>query len=224
MNPSAPSRSGSKSTGLLILGTGIFAEEVTDLAEDCDQFEVVGYVENLDRTRCEQPLNGRPVYWVDQLAELKADHQVICGLGTTLRSRFTAQADALGAKFATLVHPLARVSRTTVLGEGTIVSVGSIIAAHSRLGRHVCVNRGALIGHHTEIGDFVTIGPGANIAGKCRVGQATYVAMSAVVLDRITLGSQCVIGAGSVVTKDQPDRVQVVGMPARVVKVNIDGR
>ncbi len=208
---------------LLILGTGTFAAEIADLADDCPGLSVAGFVENLDRARCDRDHHGRPVYWVDELARLRDSHRVLCGLGTTHRSRFTDQADALGARFITLTHPTARVSRATTLGEGTILSVGTILAAHSRLGRHVCVNRGALIGHHTAIGDFVTIGPGANIAGNCHIGDATYIGMSAVVIDHVRIGRHCVIGAGAVVTKDLPDRVQVVGVPARIVKENIAG-
>jgi hypothetical protein len=48
--------------------------------------------------------------------------------------------------------------------------------------------------------------------------------MGAIVLDRITIGKQAVIGAGAVVTRDIPDRVQVTGIPAKVTKENIEGR
>uniref|UniRef100_A0A7C5EPV7 Acetyltransferase n=1 Tax=Desulfobacca acetoxidans TaxID=60893 RepID=A0A7C5EPV7_9BACT len=165
-----------------------------------------------------------PILWVEELAPLAATHWAVCALATTLRSRFTSQVGALGVRFATLVHPTARVSRTSTLGEGTIISPGVIIASHTHLGRHVFVNRGALIGHHTEIGDHITIQPGANIAGKCRIGPATYLGMGALVLDGLTVGAHTVIGAGAVVTRDVPDCVQVVGIPAKIVKENIQGK
>ena len=34
----------------------------------------------------------------------------------------------------------------------------------------------------------------------------------------VTIGKNCVIGAGSVVTKDVPDNVVVAGVPAKIVK------
>ncbi len=70
----------------------------------------------------------------------------------------------------------------------------------------------------------MTIQPGANIAGVCRIGQATYIGMGAVVLDHVKIGKHCVIGAGALVNKDVPDHVQVVGVPARIVKENIMGK
>lgn len=207
---------------LLILGTGTFAEEIADVAAEMDGFQIAGFIENRDRSRCERPLQSLPVHWVDELVSLAGTHQVICGLGTTLREQFTDQADALGVRYATLIHPTARVSPTSTLDAGCIVSVRSVIAAHSHLARHVSVNRGALIGHHTRIDEFVTVGPGANIAGNCIIGPRTYVGMGAIVIDHITIGAGCVIGAGAVVTKDLPDRVLAVGIPARIARENID--
>ena len=209
---------------LLILGTRTLAIEVADFVSEIPGFQLMGFVENEDRQRCRDKLENLPILWVEELASLAATHWAACALATTRRSRFTSQAAALGIRFATLVHPTARISRTSTLGEGTIISPGVIIASHTRLGRHVFVNRGALIGHHTEIGEHVTIHPGANIAGKCRIGPATYVGMGALVLDGLTVGTQTVIGAGAVVTRDVPDCVQVVGLPAKIVKEDIRGK
>jgi sugar O-acyltransferase (sialic acid O-acetyltransferase NeuD family) len=209
---------------LLILGTRSLAVEIADIASDIAGVHVVGFVENLQPERCREKLEGLPILWVDELAPLAQTHMTVCGLATTHRSRFTEQVSRYGLAFATLVHPTARISSKSILGEGTILSAGTIVAARTRLGRHVFVNRGALIGHHTEIADYVTVQPGANIAGACRIGEATYIGMGALVLDRVAIGSHSVVGAGAVVTKDVPDNVCVVGVPARIVKTDIDGK
>jgi sugar O-acyltransferase (sialic acid O-acetyltransferase NeuD family) len=209
---------------LLILGARILAVEVADLVSEIPDFQLKGFVENMERERCTEELEGLPVHWVDDTADLVDTHWAVCALGTTQRSRFIQQAASLGFRFATLVHPWARISPSSQVGEGTIISPGVIVASNSVLGRHVFVNRGVLIGHHTKIGDYVTIQPGANIAGVCRIGQATYIGMGALVLDRIKIGSHSIIGAGAVVNKDVPDHVQVVGVPARIVKENIPGK
>jgi acetyltransferase EpsM len=215
---------GNSARPLLVLGTRTLAVEVADLACEIDGFEVAGFVENMDRHRCAERLEGLPIYWVDEAAKLAESHSAVCGIATTFRSRFTDQITGFGMEFATLVHPSARVSSRSSLGEGSILSVGVIVASHTHLGRHVIVNRGALIGHHTEIGDYVTIHPGANIAGACSIGDAAYIGMGAVVIDHITIGSHSVVGAGAVVTKDVPGNVLVVGVPAKIVKENIAGK
>ena len=207
-----------KKQKLVILGTNLFAEEVADLVSEIEAYQLVGFVENLDPEKCRQTFLGLPVMWIDDVARLDDSYKGVCSIGTTKRDKFIEQALSLGLRFATIVHPTARVSPTASLGQGTIVSAGVIIASHTKIGRHVIINRGNLIGHHTEIGNYVTISPGANIGGKVRVKHHAYIAMGSIILDRISIGNNTVVGAGAVVTRDVPDQVQVVGIPARIVK------
>jgi sugar O-acyltransferase (sialic acid O-acetyltransferase NeuD family) len=207
---------------LIILGTRTFAEEVADLVSDCEEVELTAFAENWERARCERPLLGRPVIWVDDLAPLAATHQAVCAIGTPRRSLFVEQAERFGFRFATVRHPSARLSRTATVGAGSIVSAGVVVATQTHIGRHVILNRGTLIGHHTRIGDYTTISPGANVAGSVVIGAGTYIGMGAVVIDHLKVGAACVVAAGAVVVKNVPDRVQVVGVPARVVRTGIE--
>jgi acetyltransferase EpsM len=146
---------------VLICGTRSFAEEIADVVSDTPGWSVSGFVENLDRSRCAEPLRGLPVHWIDALEELASTHFAVCALGTTKRRTFTKQVEDLGFRFATIVHPTAHVSRLAELGDGSIASVGVVVAVESRLGRHVVLNRAALVGHHTTVGDHVSIMAGA---------------------------------------------------------------
>jgi acetyltransferase EpsM len=209
---------------VLVLGSQIFAEEVADLIGETPGLELAGFVENLDPARCKTQLLGKPVHWVTELASLDEPVNLLCGLGTNRRRTYVDQVEVYNLPFATLIHPTARVSRTSTVGVGSIISVNAVVAARTTLGQHTIVNRGALIGHHTQIGDYVTIAPGANIAGKCIVEGGCYIAMGAVIIDRVRIGANSVVGAGAVVTKDVPANVQVVGVPARIVKEGVVGR
>jgi acetyltransferase EpsM len=208
----------------LILGTRTLSVEIADIISETPNIKLAGFVENMEPQKCRETLEGLPVYWIDDAAKLSKTHCAVCALATTHRKRFIEQVSAFNMPFATIVHPTARVSAKSSFGEGTIISAGVIIGAYTNIGQHVIVNRGALIGHHTKIGDYVTIQPGANIAGLCTIGDAAYIGMGAIVLDRISIGSHSIVGAGAVVTKDVPDNVQVVGVPAKIVKENIEGK
>lgn len=209
-------------TPLLVLGSSRFATEIADFASDCPDLEPVAFVENLERERCQGTLDGLPILWIDEAAELAPTHLAVCGLGTTKRHLYTDQVEALGFRFATVVHPAAHVSSKSRLGDGTIVGPGAVIGSHSTLGRHVLVNKGVIVGHHTELADFASVHTGARIAGSCRIGTRTFVGMGAVVIDHRTVGSRSVVGAGAVVTTDVPDETLVVGVPARVVREGVE--
>ena len=210
-------------TRLLVLGTRTLAVEIADVAADAG-FDVVGFVENLERERCSEPLEGLPVHWVEDVAVLAADHVAVCGLATVGRSAYVAQVEALGLRFATVVHPTAHVSPRSTIGSGSFVGAGAVIGACTTIGRHVLVNRGVLIGHHTTVGDFATIQPGANVAGMCTLEERCFVGMGAVVIDRCSVGREAIVGAGAVVVRDVPPNVQVLGVPAREVAHGVSGR
>lgn len=149
----------------MILGTSLYGPEVLDLIEDLDRYEVTAFVEYWDKTKTKKPQRDLPIIWIDEAAPLASTHKAVCALGTTHRQRFIHEAETLGFQFATIIHPTARVSRQSSVGEGSILSVGVIVASNTAVGRHVIVNRGGLIGHDTVIHDYVIISPGANIGG-----------------------------------------------------------
>ena len=87
------------------------------------------------------------------------------------------------------------------------------------------------------IGDHVFMGPNCNIFTPChpihhelrkekiteyarpvKIGSHTWIGGDVVITPGVTIGEHCVIGAGSVVTKDIPDYSIAVGNPCKVVR------
>lgn len=209
---------------ILVLGTSNYAHVVAEIIAETPGFQMTGFVENLDRSKCVQSISGFPIYWIDDAASLTNDCLAICCLGTVHRSRYIEQARRLGFRFATVIHPTARVPVSAVIGQGCLIEPGVILSTHTRLGDHVRINRGATIGHDTVLGEYCTVQPGANIAGRCTFGEGVYVGIGATVVDNLTVGRLSVIGAGAVVIQDLPEKVLAVGVPAKIVKENIDGK
>ncbi|MBN1155730.1 N-acetyltransferase [candidate division KSB1 bacterium] len=50
------------------------------------------------------------------------------------------------------------------------------------------------------------------------VKQGASIGTGSVILSNVTIGEHAIVGAGSVVTKDVPDRTVVAGNPARVIR------
>ena len=49
------------------------------------------------------------------------------------------------------------------------------------------------------------------------VGDETFIGLNVTILPKVKIGKKCIIGAGSVVTRDVPDGAKVVGNPARQI-------
>ena len=53
--------------------------------------------------------------------------------------------------------------------------------------------------------------------GRIEVGEETFIGARSIIMPGITIGRNCVIAAGSIVTKDIPDFSVAVGVPAKVI-------
>lgn len=85
-------------------------------------------------------------------------------------------------------------------------------------GGSVIVNKKVLIGKNCEIHSGVTIG--MHKKGAPVIGDNVYIAPGAKIFGAINIGNNVSIGANSVVTKDVPDNVTVMGIPAKVTATN----
>ena len=81
------------------------------------------------------------------------------------------------------------------------------------------INRDAVIHAGCNISQNVTIGVSGRgeRRGAPVIGPRTYIGAGAVVAGRVTIGSDVVIAANSLVTRDVPSSCTAVGVPAGVV-------
>jgi len=89
---------------------------------------------------------------------------------------------------------------------------GKIVIGENVHFSHNCM---VLTGAHDYVDkDFLAIKEGNDILIKDNV----WICSGAIILGRVTIGSNSVIAAGAVVTKDVPPNVIVGGNPAKVIK------
>ncbi len=117
-----------------------------------------------------------------------------------------------------LVHPSAVVHKSVTLGVGSVVFAGAVLQPGTVVGRHVIINTGATVDHDGRLEDFVHLAPGVHLAGDVQVGAGGFLGVGAAVVPGQSIGRWSIIGAGGVVTRDVPERVTAIGVPARILK------
>ncbi len=85
--------------------------------------------------------------------------------------------------------------------------------------------RGVHVGAHTYVAfraAILTHDMTRNLWLDTRIGARCFIGAHSVILPGITVGDECIVGAGAVVTKDVPPRSVVGGNPARILQSDID--
>lgn len=68
------------------------------------------------------------------------------------------------------------------------------------------------IGHNVEIGENTIITTGFKAEGGVKIGSDTFIGMGVVIISsKVSIGNNCLVGAGSVITKSIPDNKMVYG-------------
>jgi acetyltransferase-like isoleucine patch superfamily enzyme len=87
------------------------------------------------------------------------------------------------------------------------------------IGNHVTLTTGVtFITHDGAVWVFRDDHPEVDLVAPISVGNNVFIGMHSIILPGVTIGDNCVIGAGSVVTKSIPDGCVAAGVPARVLK------
>lgn len=179
--------------------------------------EVVGHLDdNIDSQGTR--VNGRPVVGgADWLAD-HPGHAVIVAVGKpSIRRSIVQRLSELGASFPTFRAAGTVVGDHGALGEGSIALPGVIITVNVQLGSFVLLNPHVSISHDCNIGDYCSLGPGVSLAGNVHVGPYCDIGTNASVIPGMRIGENTVIGAGACVTRDLPDNITAVGVPARII-------
>ena len=114
----------------------------------------------------------------------------------------------------TLIHPTAVISKYAAIAQGTVVFAGVVINAFAKVGAGCIINTGAVVEHDCIIDDFAHICPNVALAGGVIVGSKSWVGIGSQVKQLVSIGNNCLIGAGSTVIKNIPDNVTAFGSPA----------
>jgi acetyltransferase-like isoleucine patch superfamily enzyme len=142
-------------------------------------------------------------------------------VGARLNLRSTARSNPLGPQRPCILSTRSAEARLDI-GDDLGMTGGSIVVA-----QHICIGHRVLIGANSIITDtdFHPLDPlerqrdPQNGASKpVVIEDDVFIGMQCLILKGVHLGAGCVIGAGSVVSRDVPAGMIAAGNPARVIR------
>jgi acetyltransferase-like isoleucine patch superfamily enzyme len=116
------------------------------------------------------------------------------------------------------------------IGDDVSIWSGSVVDYGCRLGAGVKVHANCYVAQYSELEEGAFLAPGVSFANDVlpghpvsadlmlgpSIGAGAQLGVNVTVLPFVRIGAGCVVGAGSVVTRDLPDGTLAFGNPARV--------
>ncbi|MBW2037753.1 MAG: UDP-3-O-(3-hydroxymyristoyl)glucosamine N-acyltransferase [Deltaproteobacteria bacterium] len=101
---------------------------------------------------------------------------------------------------------------------GAHVVIDRATLGGTMIGNGCKINNGTHIGHNVEVGEDTIILPHCYLGGSSKVGKRCWIGPKTLVRNGVEVGSDVFVGMGSVVTKNIPNGISVMGSPAREVE------
>lgn len=208
---------------VVIVGAGGFGREVLEIFKDQNKisktWDILGFIDE-NKELHGKIINNYPVLGgLDWLREYNNNLGCVVAIGTCeTRKRVAEKLQDTGVTFYNAIHPSVIMSEFVEMGVGVIICAGSILTVNIKIGDHVHIDTNCSIAHDAVIGNYCRLNPGVKINGNNHLGEGVYVGTGATFIQEVSIGDWSMIGAGAVVSKDIPERVVAVGMPARVIK------
>lgn len=204
---------------LIIVGAGgmgrtIYAQCKSDDGRGRDWI-VGGFLDDrstiLDGYKTHVGIVGSPASYVPQ-----ADDSFVVALGDPKeRERYAAPLLDKSANFINLLTEYT-CGENVALGKGNIFERKVYLSSDIRIDDFVMICALTIVGHDVHIGSYAHIGCFVMIGGWVDIGPGVTIHPHSTILPKVKIGAGATVGAGSVVMRDVPPGVTVLGNPAKI--------
>lgn len=189
---------------IILIGGGGHCVSIIDVIEQENKYKIKGILEPDNK---ENNVLGYPILGGDELIPKLIDDNTyfLITVGQiksyAIREKIAKQLEKEKAQLATIISPLAYVSKHAVINKGTAIMHGVIVNAQVKIGKHCIINTKANIEHGAIIGDFCHISTCAVINGDSEINKGVFIGSNATISNNITIGKNSIISAGKFVKK-----------------------
>lgn len=213
---------------IVIVGAGGVGRETSLIIQQINELKstwnLIGFIDD-DVNSWGNVINGYPVIGgMDSLEKLSLDTYVVVAIANYEVKKRVVNKINNRFKFATIVHPRVWLHDYMTLGEGTIIYEGAILTTNIKVGNHVIISPKCGIGHDSIIKDYVSLLWNVNVSGNDIIEEGVMMGSASTVIQGKRIGKGSTVGAGAVVIDNIDSYSTLVGVPAKVIKVDYERR
>lgn len=206
---------------LIIVGASGFGRELLMVIKEInkvkEEWNVIGFIDDnlnaLEGYECSHSI-------LSTIDDSKPDDNTLFALGIAaplVKKSVVAKLKNRGAKFATIIHPTAKIGDATTIGEGLILFSYADISVNCNIGDFVFLNSFAQIGHDSVLGNYCTLFPNSSIAGGSILEEGVLIGTGASTYPGIKIGNNATVGMNSAVIRNVKENTTVMGVPAKKI-------
>lgn len=208
---------------VVVIGAGGLGREVIEIFNEQNklkkQWDIIGFVDETPELQGKKIHNFPILGGFDWIENNKCDVGFVVAVGDPKgKKQIVKRLESIGVFFFNVIHPTVIMSDYVKMGIDIIICAGTILTVDIVIANHVIINYNSTIGHDVVINEYCSIMPNVSISGNDILGIGVFVGTGARLIEKITIGQWTTIGAGSVIIKDIPSDVTVVGVPAKIIK------
>ncbi len=192
---------------LVIFGIGSLAKTLYYYVTEYDQREVLGFTVE-SKYMVDNTYRNLSVFPFERILEyVNPDEcEVLLAIGYTNMNREKGRifhcCKETGFQVASFIHPTAHISKSSIVGEGTVMLEDVVISAHCNIGVGNMFWNRVNISHDALIGDFNNLAPGFSTAGEVKIGSYCFGGVNATLQNNVIISDFTLIGGGSYVSHD----------------------
>ncbi len=211
-----------KKIPVVIFGVSGHAEVILDIIESGDSYKLLGFVDN--ETPVGTSLLGYKVLGNDlslpQLMDSYHFNSGVIGIGDNfIRSKVAnfVHGSTTDFQFVNCIHPSASISKHCHLGHGNVVMAGVTINPSAKISNHCILNTNSSLDHDCFMENYSCLAPNSVVGGGSEISEYSHIGIGASVIQNIKIGSNCIVGAGSVVLQSTSSNSVFFGSPAKFI-------
>lgn len=201
-----------------ILGIGRNTVTIMDLVEDCG-YTIKGLLHYNHERVGEEYFGNKIVGSFEEILSKPSLEGIsfVLSMGDVhIREEIYERIISKGGNVPTLIHPSCIVSKRAQIGNGVQIMPMSIVQGDTVIGENTVITVNSVIAHSVTIGSHCLISGNVMVGAYSKVNDLTHIGQGSIVVSGKvdSIGKNCVLGAGAVLTKNMPDSTVFVGNPA----------
>ncbi|TRX70542.1 NeuD/PglB/VioB family sugar acetyltransferase [Carboxylicivirga sp. M1479] len=191
---------------IILIGGGGHCKACIDVIEQEGKYEIAGIVDQKEKVG--QKILGYTIIGCDDdLPELFNTYkQAIITVGqirsAKVRILLFEKLKTIGFQLPVIISPLAYVSSSAHIEEGSIVMHHALVNTEAHVGQNNIINSKALIEHESTIGKHNHISTACQLNGQVKVADECFIGSGSTIANNVSIVSNVIVPAGTNVYKN----------------------